>query len=144
MTTNASKLNAPELNASELNAPELNALEIARNYIACWNEIDIDRRRALLETHWRAEASYVDPLMAGGNLLEVDALIAAVQTRFPGHSFTLKDGAEGHNGRVRFSWSLGDNNAPHGPAIAHGTDFVTLGADGKIASVTGFLDQVAA
>lgn len=122
----------------------IDALDVARNYIACWNEIDIDRRRALLETHWRAEAVYVDPLMAGTNLLEVEALIAAVQARFPGHSFTLKDGAEGHNGRVRFSWALSDNNAPHAPAIAHGTDFVTLAADGRIASVTGFLDQMAA
>jgi len=139
MTTNAPKTDAPELNA-----PKLDAIEIAQNYIACWNEIDIDRRRALLETHWRAEASYVDPLMAGTNLLEVEALIAAVQARFPGHSFTLKDGAEGHNGRVRFSWSLGDNKAPHGPAIAHGTDFVTVSDDGKIAAVTGFLDQIAA
>jgi len=122
---------------------ETNALEVARNYIACWNEIDIDRRRALLETHWRAEADYVDPLMAGANLLEVEALIAAVQARFPGHSFTLKDGAEGHNGRVRFSWSLGAN-APGGAIVAHGTDFVRLSEDGKIAQVTGFLDQVAA
>ena len=122
----------------------IDALEVAHNYIACWNEIDSDRRRALLETHWQAEAGYIDPLMTGGNLLEVEALIAAVQQRFPGHSFTLKDGAEGHNGRVRFSWSLGDNNAPGRPAIAHGTDFVTLGDDGKIAQVTGFLDQVAA
>ena len=119
------------------------ALEIARNYIACWNEIDIDRRRALLETHWRAEARYVDPLMAGANLLEVEALIAAVQARFPGHSFTLKDGAQGHNGHVRFSWSLGANG-PGGAVVAHGTDFVSLGADGKIAQVTGFLDQMAA
>ncbi len=120
-----------------------NALEVARNYIACWNEIDIDRRRALLETHWQAEASYVDPLMAGANLLEIDALIAAVHARFPGHSFTLKEGAEGHNDRVRFSWALGDNNAPGSPPIAHGTDFVTLARDGRIAGVTGFLDQVA-
>ncbi|MBI2255444.1 MAG: nuclear transport factor 2 family protein [Proteobacteria bacterium] len=127
-----------------MNAPEKNALEIARNYIACWNEIDIDRRRALLETHWQAQADYVDPLMAGANLLEIEALIAAVQARFPGHSFTLKEGTEGHNGRIRFSWSLDDNNAPQMPAIAHGTDFVTLGADGRIAHVTGFLDQVAA
>jgi hypothetical protein len=82
--------------------------------------------------------------MSGSNLLEIEALIAAVQARFPGHSFTLKDGAEGHNGRVRFSWSLGDNNVPGKAAIAHGTDFVTLGSDGKIAEVIGFLDQVAA
>jgi hypothetical protein len=130
-------------NAPELNAPELNAVEIAQNYIACWNEIDIDRRRALLETHWRAEADYVDPLMAGTNLLEIEALIAAVQARFPGHSFTLKEGAECHNGRLRFSWSLGANG-PSGAVVAHGTDFVTLDGAGRIAQVTGFLDQVAA
>lgn len=120
----------------------IDAQEIARNYIACWNEIDIDRRRALLDTVWSADAHYIDPLMQGKGRTEIGNLIAAVQARFPGHSFTLKEGAEGHNDRLRFSWTLGDNNARDGAPIAQGTDFVLLTADGRIASVTGFLDQV--
>lgn len=119
-----------------------NAQDVAGNYIACWNEIDRDRRRALIDTLWSADARYVDPLMQGNGRAEIDGLIAAVQARFPGHSFTLKDGAQGHNDHVRFSWSLGDNNAPGAAPIAHGTDFVQLTPDGRIASVTGFLDQV--
>lgn len=121
-----------------------NAQEIAQNYIACWNEIDVDRRRALIETLWRADATYVDPLMQGAGRGEIEALIAAVHARFPGHSFTLKPGAEGHNDRVRFSWVLGSNNDRAAAPVAHGTDFAVMAEDGRIASVTGFLDQMAA
>lgn len=120
----------------------INAQEIARSYIACWNEIDIDRRRALLETLWCQDALYVDPMMKGEGRQEIDALIAAVQARFPGHSFTLKDGAEAHNDRLRFSWSLGANGDRTAAPVAHGTDFAVIATDGRIASVTGFLDQV--
>jgi hypothetical protein len=127
----------------------LEADAIARNYIACWNETDGERRRALLAQHWAADATYVDPLMQGSGRDAIDQLIAAVQARFPGHSFTLKPGAEGHHDRVRFSWSLGSNQAGSnqagaGAPIAHGTDFATLGDGARIVSVTGFLDQVTA
>nr|WP_298682565.1 nuclear transport factor 2 family protein [uncultured Dongia sp.] len=121
----------------------INAQELAETYIACWNETDIDRRRALLETNWCADALYVDPLMKGEGRHEIDALIAAVHARFPGHSFTLKAGAEAHNDRLRFSWALGSNGDRAAAPIAHGTDFAVIDADGRIASVTGFLDQVA-
>ncbi|MBK8160229.1 MAG: nuclear transport factor 2 family protein [Rhodospirillaceae bacterium] len=122
----------------------INAQELARTYIACWNEIDIDRRRAMLETNWCTDAEYVDPMMQGTGRQEIDALIAAVHARFPGHSFTLKEGAVAHNNRLRFSWFLGANGDRAASPIAHGTDFVIVSGDGRIASVTGFLDQVAA
>ena len=120
----------------------INAQDVAQNYIACWNEIDIDRRRALLETLWQEDALYVDPLMKGEGRQQIDALIAAVHARFPGHSFTLKAGADAHNDRVRFSWALGSNGDRTAAPIAHGTDFAVIAPDGRIASVTGFLDQV--
>jgi len=122
----------------------INAQELAETYIACWNEIDIDRRRAMLETSWCADARYVDPLMKGEGRHEIDALIAAVHARFPGHSFTLKSGADAHNDRLRFSWALGSNGDRHAAPIAQGTDFAVIATDGRIASVTGFLDQVEA
>ena len=120
----------------------INAQELAETYIACWNEIDLDRRRAMLETSWCADAQYIDPLMQGAGRQEIDALIAAVHARFPGHSFSLKDGAEAHNNRLRFSWTLSANGNRTAAPIAHGTDFVVVSGDGRIVSVTGFLDQV--
>jgi hypothetical protein len=49
-------------------------------------------------------------------------------------------GPDAHNSHIRLSWTL----APAGEeAVAGGTDFAQLGVDGRIQSVTGFLDPVA-
>ena len=51
--------------------------------------------------------------------------------------------SDGHNSipylaGLRFSWTLG---APDAGPIARGTDFGLVAADGRLKSVTGFLDQ---
>lgn len=115
-----------------------NAPDIAERYIALWNETHGERRRDLIAQSWTETASYVDPLMRGEGYDGIDSLIAAVHERFPGHRFVIRGEPEGHNDRVRFSWSLGAEGAP---PVAHGTDFAVLAADGRLQSVTGFLDQ---
>lgn len=118
------------------------AKDIARNYIACWNETDGERRRVLLAQHWAPDATYVDPLMQGTGIAAIDGLMGGIFARFPGHSFTLKEGAESHNGRVRFSWSLGPNDQPNAAPVVEGTDFAMVDAAGRFTAVTGFLDKV--
>ena len=118
-----------------------NATEIADRYIAAWNETDPARCRVLVAAAWTQEASYVDPMMHGDGQNGIAALIAAVHERFPGHRFALSGTPEGHNGRVRFSWTLG---TPGTPVVARGTDFAVIAEDGRLSSVTGFLDGVQA
>ncbi len=116
------------------------AATIAGRYIALWNETDQDRRRALMADLWTEDAAYLDPIMRGNGQAAIDALIDGVHHRFPGHRFALAGTPDGHNDRLRFSWSL----APEGgAAVAHGTDFAVLAADGRLRSVTGFLDATA-
>lgn len=87
--------------------------DIAENYIALWNETDAGRRKALLAQGWTEGATYIDPLMKGQGHAEIDALVSAVQARFPGFRFDLLKPADGHGDFVRFSWGLGpDLNAP--------------------------------
>lgn len=117
-----------------------NAAAIADRYIALWNETDTRRRHDLIEAAWTEDARYVDPLMQGEGRAQIDGLIAAVQARFPGHRFTLSGQPDGYADRVRFSWTLASNNQM---PIAHGTDFGVLAEDGRLRSITGFLDQVA-
>ena len=117
------------------------ATETASRYIATWNEADPARRRNLIAAGWTEDASYIDPMMEGKGHEQIAALIDAVQERFPGHRFALAGQADGHNDRLRFSWTLG---APAGPVVAHGTDFAVLAEDGRLRSVTGFLDHVEA
>ena len=117
----------------------IDAAKIADRYIDLWNEPDPNRRKALIASAWTEDATYVDPMMAGRGHDEIDALIGAVHERFPGHSFALSGKPDGHNDRLRFSWTLGAAGAA---PIAHGTDFGAVAADGRLKAITGFLDQV--
>jgi len=69
----------------------------------------------------------------------IAALIGGVHAQFPGHRFTLTGQPDGFGPYVRFAWSLAPAD---GPVLARGTDFAAVAADGRLAHVTGFLDQV--
>ena len=112
--------------------------KIATSYIELWNERAADRRRDMLKANWTDDATYVDPLMSGDGRDGVDALIAGVQQRFPEFRFRLLGEPNGFGDRLRFSWGLGPDGVD---SPIKGTDFATL-IDGKIRSITGFLDQV--
>lgn len=113
---------------------------IARRYIELWNERASGRRRELLSENWTTDASYVDPLMKGDGPDGIDALIAGVQQRFPDFKFKLIGEPNGYGDHVRFSWGLGPEGVD---SPIKGTDFAVL-KDGRISSITGFLDQVPA
>jgi hypothetical protein len=118
----------------------VNALKIAEGYIALWNERNDSRRRDLLASNWTRNARYVDPLMKGDGPDGIDTMIAGVQQRFPDFEFALIGKPDGYADFVRFQWGLGPRG---GDNPIKGTDFVVI-EDGRIRSVTGFLDQVPA
>jgi hypothetical protein len=111
---------------------------IATGYIALWNERAADRRRDMLAQNWTADAAYIDPLMSGDGRDGIEALIAGVQQRFPEFRFKLLGQPNGFGDRLRFSWGLGPDGID---SPIKGTDFAVL-SDGRIRSITGFLDQV--
>jgi hypothetical protein len=112
---------------------------VVKRYIASWNERDPESRRTLIASTFAEDADYLDPLMSGRGIDGIDAMIAAAQEQFPGHRFMLATGPDQHNNRVRFSWLLAAAGAA---PVAGGTDFALMGDDGRIMSVTGFLDPV--
>lgn len=118
----------------------LDAHHIADRYIAVWNESDPERRRALLRESWNADATYVDPLMQGAGLNQIENLIGAVHERFPGFRFTLEGKPDGYADKVRFSWALGPESQPD---MIKGTDFVRV-EGGRLLSVVGFIDKAPA
>lgn len=114
--------------------------DLVDRYIAIWNETDSGRRRDLIARTWTENASYLDPMMQSDGHAGIDAMIAGVQTKFPGHRFSLTGNVDAYQDRVRFSWAL----APQGgPALVKGTDFAVIDGD-RLQAVTGFLDQVPA
>ena len=118
--------------------PKIDPKSIAHSYIHLWNERVPDRRRELLKTNWTDDATYIDPLMHGDGHDGVDALIADVQQRFPDFRFQLIGQPNGFGDHVRFSWGLGPEGAD---SPIKGTDFAVV-KDGRIRSITGFLDQI--
>jgi len=115
----------------------MNAAHIANQYLAIWNERDAAARRALVAQAFSLDASYIDPMMRGAGHDGIDAMIAGAQSQFPGFRFELEGTPDGHHDVVRFSWSL---SQPGGTPVAFGTDVARVSADGRLASVTGFLD----
>ena len=79
-----------------------------------------------------------DKLMSGDGLDGVDALIAGVQQKFPDFKFSLIGQPNGFGDHLRFSWGLGPDGVD---SPIKGTDFALL-KEGRIRSITGFLDQV--
>ncbi|SFB39181.1 SnoaL-like domain-containing protein [Collimonas sp. OK607] len=115
------------------------ASSIASRYIAAWDESDAIRRRALIASVFTPEATYVDPMMSNAGHDGLDAMIGAVQQQFAGLRFKLHGKQDGHNDVVRFSWTLAAEGAE---PVAYGTDIVVVADDGRISSVTGFLDAM--
>ena len=110
------------------------------NYIAIWNEPDSGRRRELIARTWTEDASYVDPMLTGSGHDGIETMIAGAQQQFPGHRFELAGAPESHHDRVRFTWHL--KPVAGGDAVAIGSDFAVVADDGRLRSVTGFLDLV--
>ena len=112
--------------------------KIASRYIDLWNERTPSRRREILAANWADDAKYIDPLMSGDGHDGVDALISGVQQRFPDFRFHLIGQPNGFGDHVRFCWGLGPEGVD---SPIKGTDFAVV-SDGRIRSITGFLDQV--
>jgi hypothetical protein len=115
--------------------------DLIDRYIAAWNATDAGSRRALVAGAFAEDATYLDPLMQGTGHAGIDAMIAGVQSRFPAHEFRRSGKVDAHHDHLRFSWEL----APEGgEAFIKGTDFAVLGADARLAAVTGFFDLLPA
>ena len=113
--------------------------DIIANYLATWNETDPAARRALLEAHWSADASYRDPLVQVSGHDQLDAVIEGVHQQFAGFVFTAYGPSDAHHNQLRFGWALGPAGVE--PPVL-GFDVLVTDDDGRIVSVLGFLDRV--
>ena len=110
------------------------------SYIAAWNETDPRQRREVIARTWTDSGSYLDSHRESTGHEGIDAMIAAVQQRFPGYRFRLCSGIDRHHDQVRFSWQAG--GAVDAPLFFAGTDFASIAPDGRFVAVTGFTDAM--
>jgi hypothetical protein len=118
-----------------------NLTDLIDRYIAVWNETDEARRRELIARTWTDSASYLDPMLQGDGPAGIDAMVRSVQARFPGHKFRRTGEVESHHDRVRFTWELGPEQ---GAVVVAGTDFGVIADGGRLQTITGFFDYLAA
>jgi hypothetical protein len=111
--------------------------DIADRYIAAWNATDTEDRRDLIAATWTEDGRYLDPLTRGYGHTGIDAMIAGVQKKYPGFRFSLTGPVDAHSDVLRFGWALGPEGAP---PVARGVDFGVQAADGRLVSITGFLE----
>ena len=112
---------------------------LADRYIAMWNETDAPRRRRLIAELWTETARYRDPLLTGDGPDGIDAMVAAVQQKYPAHRFHRTGAVDSHHQSLRFPWAL---KAEGEPPFVIGLDVGEVAGDGRLQSVTGFFDQV--
>ena len=112
---------------------------LVERYLKSWNETDPLRRRVLIEEVYAECAVYTDPMVQARGWEAIDATIAAVQSMFPGHVFTLAGAVDAHHDMARFHWHLAAPGADEPLVI--GFDVAQLD-DGRFRQVLGFLDKV--
>jgi len=117
------------------------AQQVAQTYLATWNATSEQERRRLLDQHWTADVSYVDPHIAVSGRDGVSAAVGGVHEQFPGFVFSLVGEVDGHHDQLRFRWGLGPAGAE---PVVIGFDVLVLDQEGRIEDVRGFLARVPA
>jgi SnoaL-like domain len=115
--------------------------DLADRCLGMWNETDDARRKALIARTWTETALYLDPLQRGEGHAGIDAMVRAVQARFPGLRFRRAGAVDGFQDRLRVAWEFGPEG---GPPVASGLDVGIVAADGRLQAVTGFIDPAPA
>ena len=115
--------------------------DIVNAYLDTWNARTDAEKKEILERHWSADATYVDPLAEVNGLESIGGIIDAVHTQFPDFVFSLVSEPDSHHAQTRFQWGLGLADAE---PIIIGFDVITVDEDGRIRTVVGFLDRVPA
>ena len=116
-----------------------NVTELIDLYIATWNETDAKRRRDLTAKTWTEDGSYIDAHRSGTGHENISAMIQGVQEQLPGYRLRLASAVDAHYDRVRFQWEAG--GTAEAPLNFVGTDFGVIANDGRLRSITGFLDE---
>jgi hypothetical protein len=108
-------------------------------YFALWNEPDPGRRRDLIAQTFTEDASYVSPQFAAEGHDGISVLAQNLADHLAGYRFLRTGEIDAHHDHLRFTWEV---VPPEGqPRFAAGVNFGVLADDGRLRTLTGFLDQ---
>lgn len=112
----------------------------AERYFAAWNADGAEAIAKAVSAAFTEDATYTDPLADVARHEGIVAAISGAQAQFPGFEFVMTGSVDGNHHIARFSWDL--VSKADGSAPAAGSDVITLAEDGRISSVSGFLDRL--
>lgn len=116
----------------------MSELEIADRYTAFWNASTDEDRQRLAALTFVDGVEYHAPI---GVLTGTQAMIGFRQeftSHVPTARLVARREPERHHGRMRFQWEIVVEDEE---SFATGTDVFELDGDGRIRSVTSFLDR---
>ncbi|MEJ7838175.1 MAG: nuclear transport factor 2 family protein [Thermomicrobiales bacterium] len=111
---------------------------LVEKYLDTWNEIDANKRQAMLAELWTEHGTYTDPMADITGIDQVAALISKFQEQLPGVYLKRTGDVETHHNLARFTWDL---LTPTGGVVARGMDVAVFSEDHRFESVLGFFDQ---
>lgn len=113
--------------------------EAVQRYFAAWNTTGAKERAKAVAAAFTTDARYTDPLAEVHGHEGLAAVIGGVHLQFPGFRFRPVGTPDGHHDLVRFAWEL--HSSADGSAPVAGFDVARLAEDGRISTVSGFLDR---
>lgn len=109
-------------------------------HLAAYCEPDRGKRTELIASAWSEDGAVVDPPIDGRGRTGIADIVDALLAQFPGHHFERTTAVDAHHDHARYGWAL---VAPDGNVTLAGTDFATVGTDGKLTRVVGFFGEPA-
>lgn len=110
----------------------------AERYLAFWNTRAGEEQHRLATKTFTEDVTYSAPIgVLGGPAALID-FHDEFMRNMPGAAFVSRQVPERHHDRLRLKWEI---VLPGEQSFATGTDTMVLAEDGRIASVTTFLDR---
>ncbi|XVQ87926.1 nuclear transport factor 2 family protein [Microbispora siamensis] len=116
--------------------------DLARRYVAVWNEPDAAVRREMIAQLFAPDAAHYTPSMEAHGHAELEVRIATSYGKWVapgGYVFRAVENADGHHGAVRFNWEM--VRTASGEVDSVGFDFLTLDEDGRIRTDHQFIES---
>ncbi|WP_234317670.1 nuclear transport factor 2 family protein [Streptomyces rimosus] len=112
-------------------------------YIAAWNEKNPERRSEAIREIWAEDSLYANTGQEFRGHAGIETAIREACEEFveKGFSFALKSYAQNHNA-VRITWDMVPSEG--GTPAARGTEYLILGADGKVRTDHQFPEELPA
>lgn len=104
------------------------------DYLAMWNERDMDAMRTLLDRAVSEDMIFADPAQYHEGRDRLSRNVTKFRSRFPDADLSLASGVDSQHQRHRYAWKI----EVSGELLIEGFDVTTINDEGQIERVDGF------